>query len=127
MNILTLFLADQIKTCNGDLLKICQVLYKIFPVLHRPVQHQLIAKEEMKFFKQHGVNHVWPVPNLIVPKLKNLDEHYRIGFDQDDNEFNKQVEKELKKPDDLFGATTGDEEEPASPPPTKKTKVIIPY
>ena len=80
----------------------------------------------MKFFKQHGINQIWAVPNLVVPKLKNLDEHYRIAFGQDENDFNKEVEKELKKPDDLFGVTSGEEEVTEvqnSSPPKKKQKV----
>ena len=127
--------ADNIKSCNGDLLKVCTLLYKLLPTLHRPVQHQLIAKEEMKFFKQHGINHILATPNLIIPKLINLEEHYRIGFDQQENDFNKAVEQEIQSPksDDLFGPSSGDEPEEVAPtqpplakqPPKKKAKVRL--
>ena len=121
--------ADNIQSCSGDLLRVCTLLYKLLPTLHRPIQHQLIAKEEMKFFKQHGINHILTTPNLIVPKLINLEEHYRIGFDQQQNDFNKVVEQEIQSPksDDLFGTSSGEDQEevtPTQPPPKKKTKVI---
>ena len=108
------------------MLKVCTVLYKLFPNIHRPVQHQLIAKEEMKFFKQHGINHILTTPNLIVPKIINLEEHYRITMDQDQNDFNKKVDQDIQRPnlEEIFGPSSGDEvQEVAEPPPKKKTKV----
>ena len=120
------FSADNIKACNGDLLKVCTLVYKLFPNLNRPIQHQLIAKDEMKFFKQHGINHIWAIPNLVVPKLQNLEEHYRISFDQNQNDFNKQVDQEIRRPesDDLFGPSSTEEVEVVrEEPPKKKAKV----
>ena len=78
----------------------------------------------MKFFKQHGINHVWAVPNLIVPKLKNLEDHYRLTFNQETNDFNKQVEQEIRKPDSVFTGSSDDENEPKvqEEPPAKKKK-----
>ena len=84
----------------------------------------------MKFFKQHGINHIWAVPNLIVPKLKNLEDYYRLSFNQDTNDFNKQVEQEIQKPDSVFGSSNGEEEietEQEPPPKKKKTKVITSF
>ena len=68
------------------------------------------------------------MPNLIVPKLKNLDEHYRISFDQNQQSFNKQVEQEIQKPGmtEIFGRSSSDEsprEEAKEEPPKKKAKV----
>ena len=113
--------------CQGNLLNICTKLYKLFPIIHRPIQYQLVAKDEMKFFKQHGINIIWPQPNLVVPKLKNLPEFYRTTFDQNDNGFNKEVQQTIKKPDleELFGKSSGEEEaeEAQTQPPKKKPKV----
>ena len=68
------------------------------------------------------------VPNLVVPKLKNIEENYRIGFDTlNGPEFNKEVEATIQRPDsdNLFGTTSGeDEPEVIEPPPKKKTKKV---
>ena len=96
-------------------------------MIHRPIQHQMVAKDEMKFFKQHGINLLWAQPNLVVPQLKNLPEFYRTNFEQQDNGFNKEVKKIIKKPElkEIFGSSSGDEdqEEITEPPPKKKSKV----
>ena len=83
----------------------------------------------MKFFKQHGLNHIWAQPNLIVPKLKNIDENYRLAFDTLKNpDFNQEVEATIERPnsDDLFGASSGNDEEPDATysPPKKKNKKV---
>ena len=81
----------------------------------------------MKFFKQHGINLIWGVPNLIVPKLKNINEFYRMSFDQQkDEDFNQEVKKIINKPDEkeLFGTTSGeDQDHQATQSAPKKRKV----
>ena len=86
----------------------------------------------MKFFKQHGLNHIWAQPNLIVPKMKNLPEHYRLSFGTSgQDEFNKEVEKTIQPPkeDDLFGTSGNEDDEieevPDSPPKKKVKKVRL--
>lgn len=70
------------------------------------------------------------MPNLIVPKLKNVDDHYRISFDTLQNpDFNQEVEATIEKQDseDLFGPTTSDNEETPDAtysPPKKKNKKV---
>ena len=73
-------LQKEIFACEGNLARIHKVVCAIFPKLHRPVQHQLVKAEDMVFFKNHNINQIWDLPNLIVPKMWNLDENYRMKF-----------------------------------------------
>ena len=119
---------------QGDTWAIVNLLKPIFPSLHRPLYHQLITDQDMKFFRKHNMHVLLRTPNLLVPKMINLDDMYRASFNIDDNGFNKEVEKEMKNPgmEEIFGedsasaAETVQEEQPSvQEPPTKKKKTKV--
>ena len=81
----------------------------------------------MKFFKKHDLNQIWQRQNLLVPKMINVDENYRMSFGINSNDFNKEVEQVILEPkhDELFGEVTNSEAQQSDdePPKPKKKKV----
>lgn len=83
----------------------------------------------MKFFKKHDMFQIWQKPNLLVPKMLNLDEKYRMSFRVDVNGFNTEVEKTIQEPKEssLFGEVTnseGQQSDDQTPEPAKKKKKV---
>jgi len=114
---------------KGDTWAIVNVLKPLFPALHRPLYHQLISENDMKFFKKHDMFQIWQKPNLLVPKMLNLDEKYRMSFRVDVNGFNTEVEKTIQEPKEssLFGEVTnseGQQSDDQTPEPAKKKKKV---
>ena len=84
----------------------------------------------MQFFKNHNINQIWEQQNLVVPKLINIDDHYRIKFGTDNNGFNKEVQKVIKEPKkcELFGEVSHSDEpmtQVEQPKPKKVKKVLF--
>lgn len=124
-----LFLAKHLDRTKGDTWAVVNVMKPLFPALHRPLYHQLISENDMKFFKKHDINQLWQKPNLLVPKMINLDEQYRMSFRVDANSFNTEVEKTIQEPKEssLFGEVTnseGQQSEDQEPEPPKKKKKV---
>ena len=115
---------------KGDTWAIVNVLKPLFPALHRPLYHQLINDKDMKFFKKHDLNQIWQKQNLLVPKMINLDDEYRMSFGICTNSFNKEVDKVILEPKqcELFGEVTNSDAVPSEDeqpePPKKKAKVL---
>ena len=128
-----LFSAKHLERTKGDTWAIVNVMKPLFPALHRPLYHQLISENDMKFFKKHDLNQIWQKPNLLVPKMINLDEQYRMSFRVDVNDFNTEVEKTIQEPkqSSLFGEVTNSDEQQSEDqepePPKKKKKVFLHY
>ena len=122
-------LPKEIESCNGDLIRVHKVITELLPNLHRPVQFQLVRKEDLNAFKNHNINQISSASNLVIPPMRNIEDQYRIKFGVDINDFNKKVEKVIKEPnqDDLFGegSTSEDVEVVEEEPPKKKKKKVI--
>ena len=125
--------AKNLERTKGDTWAIVNLMKPLFPALHRPLYHQLIAENDLKFFKKHDLNQLWQKPNILVPKMVNLDENYRMAFSIGTNTFNKEVEKTIQEPKEssLFGEVTNsdappsEQDEPEPPKKKKKTKVLL--